>query len=140
MNTTADLTAQRKYTKTPDNFPDRVGAEALRVTAGATTPYDKALALQSYFQDPENFTYDLQPQLGTGTQALVNFLFKVHTGFCEQFAAAFGEMARSLGLPTRVAVGYETGTFTTRSSPRRSYTFDSSTRVITLRSPAGAPP
>jgi transglutaminase-like putative cysteine protease len=104
-----DLAAQRKNTTLPDNFPNSVGKEAVRVTAGATTPYDKALALQNYFQDPENFTYDLQPQLGTSTQALVNFLFKVHAGFCEQFAAAFGEMARSLGLPTRVAVGYDTG-------------------------------
>jgi transglutaminase-like putative cysteine protease len=107
--TTDDLDGQRKNTRLPDNFPDRVRKEAIRVTADAKTPYGKALALQNYFQDPEIFTYDLQPQLGTSTQALVNFLFKVHAGFCEQFAAAFGEMARSLGLPTRVAVGYETG-------------------------------
>jgi transglutaminase-like putative cysteine protease len=107
--TADDLAEQRKNTTLPDNFPDRVRKEAIRVTADAKTPYDKALALQSYFQNPENFTYDLQPQLGTSTHALVNFLFKVHAGFCEQFAAAFGEMARSLGLPTRVAVGYETG-------------------------------
>src|SRR5581483_5937462 len=42
-------------------------------------------------------------------------------------------------LPPSVAVANETGTFTTRSSPRRSYVSERATRVTTTRSPAGPP-
>src|SRR5262249_45414535 len=40
----------------------------------------------------------------------------------------------------RAASSTVPGTSITRSSPRRSYSFDGSTRVTTKRSPAGAPP
>src|SRR5205085_5407677 len=41
--------------------------------------------------------------------------------------------------PPSAAVAYDTGTCTTRSSPRRSYVGDGSTRVRTIRSPGGPP-
>jgi hypothetical protein len=46
---------------------------------------------------------------GHSDQALVDFLFVSKAGFCEQFSSAFAAMARSIGLPTRVAVGFTTG-------------------------------
>jgi Transglutaminase-like superfamily/Domain of unknown function (DUF4129) len=55
------------------------------------------------------FTYDTTIDLGTTANALDKFLFESHKGFCEQYAAAFAELARSVGLPTRVAVGYQRG-------------------------------
>src|ERR1700751_499072 len=42
-------------------------------------------------------------------------------------------------LPPRAAVGKETGTWTMRASPRRSYRADFATRVTTMRSPFGPP-
>src|SRR5437660_10053540 len=42
-------------------------------------------------------------------------------------------------LPPSAAVGNETGTWTIRSSPRRSYVGEGSTRVTTIRSPFGPP-
>ncbi len=56
------------------------------------------------------FVYDQSVDLGTTANALDKFLFDTHRGFCEQYAAAFAELARSVGLPTRVAVGYQRGT------------------------------
>jgi len=56
------------------------------------------------------FVYDQTVDLGTTANALDKFLFQTHRGFCEQYAAAFAELARSVGLPTRVAVGYQRGT------------------------------
>ncbi len=56
------------------------------------------------------FSYDTRVNLGTTADALDKFLFSTHKGFCEQYAAAFAELARSIGLPTRVAVGYQPGT------------------------------
>ena len=52
---------------------------------------------------------------GHSDDALETFLFHTKTGYCEQFAGAFAAMARSIGLPARVAVGLHPG----RRRPRR---------------------
>lgn len=85
---------------------------ARQVTAGQETRYDKALALQNYFRT--NYTYDLNARLRTHDSSAINqFLFPAdpadRRGYCEQFAAAFAVMARSVGLPTRVAIGFTPG-------------------------------
>lgn len=90
----------------PADFPAAVVALAGEVTAGAPTPYRKALALQNYFRD--NFTYDLRVQRGHSEEAILSFL-RNRRGYCEQFSATFAAMARSVGLPARVAVGFTQG-------------------------------
>ncbi len=40
---------------------------------------------------------------------LVQFLTVTKAGFCEQFAGAYGILARSLGIPTRLVVGFTAG-------------------------------
>ncbi|HEY7439983.1 MAG TPA: DUF3488 and transglutaminase-like domain-containing protein [Acidimicrobiia bacterium] len=105
-------------TDLPPGFPDSVRAAARRVTAGATTPYGKAKALERYFTGG-SFVYDLNVPRGSGTDEIVSFL-RIKRGFCEQFAGAYAAMARSLGLPARVAVGFgpgqlDGGTFTVRA-------------------------
>ena len=92
----------------PSTFSGRARGYAQLVTAEAVTPYDKAIALMKSFQSAP-FTYDTSIDLGTTTNTLEKFLFETHKGFCEQYAAAFAELARSVGLPTRVAVGYQRG-------------------------------
>lgn len=93
-------------TSLPAGFPDTARTAALEVTADATTPFDRALALQSFFQ--QNFTYDLDVQMGNSNDAIDAFL-RDRRGFCQQFAGTFAAMARSIGLPARVAVGYTPG-------------------------------
>ena len=83
-------------------------AIAKQVTADATTPYDKALALQSYFRDPRLFTYDTTVNFANDDNAIDTFL-RVRRGYCQQFAGTFAALARSVGLPTRVAVGFTQG-------------------------------
>jgi transglutaminase-like putative cysteine protease len=94
-------------TKLPPDLDPRVKQEAQTVVAGATTPYEQALALQNYFRD--NFTYDLNVPPGQSDNAIVDFLFVSKRGYCEQFAGTFAAMARAIGLPTRVAVGFTPG-------------------------------
>jgi transglutaminase-like putative cysteine protease len=96
------------YTELPEGFSPLVRAEAATVTAGADTPYARALALQDHFRNG-TFTYDLDVAEGHGGDALEEFLFTTRTGYCEQFAGAFAAMARSVGLPARVAVGFTPG-------------------------------
>ncbi len=93
-------------TELPADFPQLVTQAAIDVTAGADTTYAKALALQDWFRT--QFTYDLTVQRGHSDDALVNFL-RTRRGYCEQFSGAFASMARSLGIPARVAVGFTPG-------------------------------
>ncbi len=90
-------------------WPSSVSALARRITAGATTDYQRALLLQNYFLNPDLFTYDLNVALSENVADVEDFLFVTRRGYCEQFAATFAAMARSLGIPTRVAVGFTWG-------------------------------
>ena len=94
------------YYTLPDSVPNEIRALAQQVTAQATTPYDKARALQDWFRT--SFKYSLDVQRGHSNDAMINFL-TVKTGYCEQFSGTFAAMARTLGLPTRVVVGFTPG-------------------------------
>jgi transglutaminase-like putative cysteine protease len=89
----------------PDDFPDSVADLARSLTEGSPSDYDKMLALQDYFRE---FRYSTEVQSGHGNSAIENFL-EIRTGYCEQFAATMAAMARSIGVPSRVAVGFTTG-------------------------------
>lgn len=94
----------------PADIPAAILNLATTITAGKTTEYDKALALQDYFLGP-SYTYTTDPpDDGFGVQALYNFLFVTKEGYCQQFAGAYAALARAVGLPTRLAVGFATGT------------------------------
>jgi len=96
-----------RYLALPD-ISDRVEGLARRIVANQPTPYRKARALQDYFHSGE-FSYELSADQGHGDGALENFLFRSKRGYCEQFAGAFAVMARVVGLPTRIAVGFTPG-------------------------------
>jgi len=87
-------------------LPPQVRNLAIGVTATGRTAYDKALLLQDFFRN--NFTYDLNVPADDSQNAIVRFL-TVRRGFCQQFAGTYAAMARLLGLPTRVAVGFTPG-------------------------------
>lgn len=90
----------------PDGVPDEAIRLAQEITAGQATDYDKALALQNWFRS--EFEYSLEVQRGHSDDAISAFL-RVRIGYCEQFAGTFAVMARAIGLPARVAVGYTQG-------------------------------
>ncbi|TFH14356.1 MAG: DUF4129 domain-containing protein, partial [Acidimicrobiales bacterium] len=95
------------YAELPDDLPDMVAETAAQVTAGSTSAYDSALLLQGWFQT--QFEYSLDVQSGHGNNAIENFL-RDRVGYCEQFAGTYAAMMRTLGIPTRVAVGFTSGT------------------------------
>ena len=76
--------------------------------AGATTPYAKAEALRNWFREDNRFTYDTTVGTTDNAPAILEFL-NSRRGFCVQFASAYAVMARSLGIPARVAVGFTPG-------------------------------
>src|SRR5439155_1388220 len=78
-----------------------------RIVAGAGTPYAKALALQNYLRTRYAYSLDVPP--GHDDNAMERFLFVSRRGYCEQFAGTYAAMARAVGLPSRVAVGFTPG-------------------------------
>jgi transglutaminase-like putative cysteine protease len=99
----------RDFIELPDNFPTFVRSLAQEVTRDHPSRYEKAVALQDWFRKDGGFEYSLDNvPPGNGTDELVAFLTEGtgRVGYCEQFAAAMAAMARSLGIPARVAVGF----------------------------------
>ncbi|WP_248241969.1 transglutaminase family protein [Microbacterium kunmingense] len=99
----------------PVDLPPIVGELAAEVTAGAASDYDALLALQSWFRGAD-FRYSLEAPVeegfdGSGAEAVARFL-EVREGYCVHYASAFALMARTLGMPSRIVVGYLPGTST----------------------------
>ncbi|GGU36951.1 transglutaminase family protein [Streptomyces daghestanicus] len=99
---------EREYTALPDSLPPVVARTAREVTEGATDAYDQAVKLQDYFALTGGFEYDTRVQAGSGSRAIARFL-EDKQGFCVHFSFAMAAMARSLGIPARVAVGFAPG-------------------------------
>ena len=93
-----------RYLPLPE-VPALVRSEAVRVTADAPTRYEKMLALQAYFR---SFEYSVNLNPTEGRDPLEQFL-EERIGFCQQFAGTFAVMARALGIPARVAIGFTWG-------------------------------
>jgi transglutaminase-like putative cysteine protease len=96
------------YLALPAGLPPQIHqiADEIVANAGAVTQYQKAVALQAWFQAG---TYDISIKTGTTESALLTFLSN-RRGFCEQFAATMALMARLEGIPARVDVGFTPGT------------------------------
>jgi transglutaminase-like putative cysteine protease len=86
-----------------------IGLLARSITSGADGPLAETEELTNWFRSGQ-FHYTLDPPANPpGTDPLVSFLTQTRSGTCEQFAGAFVVLARSLGLPSRVVVGFTAG-------------------------------
>lgn len=95
------------FTEVPPGLNNEIRRLAASVTADAPTRFQKAQLLQQWFREDGEFTYDVDQveSAGSGGADLLAFL-KERVGYCEQFAASMAIMARVVGIPSRVAVGF----------------------------------
>lgn len=98
----------------PGSVTQRVRDLAQTVAGSAGTRREQALALEAYLRGLP-YSYEVRP-LPAGGDAVDQFLFEMRHGYCTYYASAMAVMARSLGIPARVAVGYATGAFDPASS------------------------
>jgi transglutaminase-like putative cysteine protease len=96
-----DAAAHRRV---PAQTPPVVREAARTATAAAVTPFQQAYLLTAYLR--ENFVYDPQAVSGHTLGHLQFFLETGRRGTSEQFAATFAVAARTIGLATRVVVGF----------------------------------
>ena len=84
--------------------PSRIRDLAAEITDGSTTAGQAIVLLDDYLR--ENFTYDKAAPGGSSYGRLERFLLGDRSGTAEQFATSFAVLARILGYPTRVVLGY----------------------------------
>ena len=97
------------YLDLPSDLAPQVGELARQITADVATPYDQAVAIEQFLR---GFTYNDQIAAPPpGVNAVNYFLFDLQEGYCDYYASSFAMMARSLGIPARVAAGYSQGDY-----------------------------
>lgn len=99
----APPTAQ--YLETPE-LSEAVRELSNAWTEGAETDVEKLVAIQSRLRA---FDYSIDLEKPTTSDYLEEFLLETRVGYCQQFATAFAVLARNLGFPTRVVVGFLPG-------------------------------
>ena len=98
------------WTQLPDDLDPRITEIAEQWTDGATSDYGRILDIQNRLRGPEtDFQYEDTIAPLEGEDALFQFLDETKIGFCQQFAVAEATLLRSLGIPARIAVGYQDG-------------------------------
>jgi protein-glutamine gamma-glutamyltransferase len=99
-----------RYTGIPPTGLERTRELARELTEGTTNPYDAVMAMNEHLK--EAYPYDLSiPPQREEMDAVEYFLFEQRRGYCEQFSSSLAVMARSLGIPARVATGYVPGEY-----------------------------
>ncbi len=99
----------------PADVPDTIADTARDVTASEPTEYDKALALQDFLRNGDFRYSETAPVAddydGNGLGVVAEFLER-KAGYCVHFASAMAVMARTIDIPSRIAVGYAPGRIT----------------------------
>jgi transglutaminase-like putative cysteine protease len=103
---TADAPAAllARYTALPDSIPERVLDLGAEITAGQTNAYDQAVSIEQFLRQ---YPYDLNVTGPPAGQDPVDyFLFDLQRGYCDYYGSAMVILARAVGLPARLAIGY----------------------------------
>lgn len=104
------LTArEREYlTYLPKNLNPKAQAQAQSWRDEASSNQAYIQRVLAFYQ--RNFTYTLSPPK-LGQHTVDEFLFSSQQGFCEHFSSSFVVLMRSVGIPARIVVGYQGGTW-----------------------------
>jgi transglutaminase-like putative cysteine protease len=95
------------YLELPESVPERVQALAREVVSDSETPYEQVIRLEQYLR---GFPYTVDIESPPPDRDVADyFLFDLGEGYCDYYATAFVVMARSVGIPSRLAVGYVGG-------------------------------
>jgi transglutaminase-like putative cysteine protease len=96
------------YLQLPPMDPSVAGLAA-EWTAGARTAARQAEAIETHLR--KDFHYSLQQPKSPPADPIADFLFRRRQGHCEYFASAMAVMLRTIGIPSRVVTGFQSGEF-----------------------------
>lgn len=95
---------EAEYLQLPEDLPASVRKAAQEAIGEAASPYAKAVALEAFFQ--QGFVYTLSPMQQSEQDDFVASFLETRTGYCVHFASAMVVMARTRGIPARLAQGF----------------------------------
>lgn len=101
-------------TAVPSCFPAPLRKLASQSVAGLERPDELAVAVEQELAKRGGFRIDNSATPGSSCARLAT-LAKTHVGTEEQYATAFALMVRSVGLPSRLVVGFTPGSVDARS-------------------------
>ncbi|MFQ5488751.1 MAG: DUF4129 domain-containing transglutaminase family protein, partial [Gammaproteobacteria bacterium] len=99
---------RRRALQLPPGINPRTRALGRQWSAAAPDKWAVVEEALRYFRE-QPFYYTLEPPLLEQSDPLDQFLFGTRRGFCEHYAAAFTEMMRAAGIPSRIVTGYQGG-------------------------------
>jgi transglutaminase-like putative cysteine protease len=100
---------RQTYLQLPENFSQRVAADAKSLTEKLPTAYDKARAIETYLR---SYTYNDNIEAPPPDRDPVEyFLYDIRQGYCDYYATSMVVMLRSLGIPARAVSGYAEGRY-----------------------------
>ncbi|SPE37760.1 Transglutaminase domain protein [Candidatus Sulfopaludibacter sp. SbA6] len=102
------LADRERYLQLPVLDP-RIPQLARGVAAGDATDLERARDIEHHLRT--SFGYTLQLPSREVADPLAYFLFTRKKGHCEYFASAMTVMLRTLGMPARLATGFQSGTY-----------------------------
>ena len=99
------------YLDLPEDMPRRISNLAHQIASKEPTPYDKAVAIEKHLRSG-NYVYSQKISTPpVGTDGVDYFLFTSKAGYSDYFASAMTVMLRDLGIPSRLATGYSSGSY-----------------------------
>jgi transglutaminase-like putative cysteine protease len=102
------LAARERFLQLPTLDP-RIRDLASDLTAGRTGDLERARAVERHLR--EDYSYTLELPDHEVADPLAYFLFTRRKGHCEYFASAMTVMLRVLGIPARLATGFQSGVY-----------------------------
>jgi hypothetical protein len=97
------------YLQLPETLPARVVGLAKGLTSGASTPYERVRAVESYLR---KIPYTLEvPEPPKERDVVDYYLFDLKKGYCDYSATALVVLARAVGIPARLVIGYAQGQY-----------------------------
>ncbi len=99
----------------PEDVDPQIIELAENITFGLESTYERGLAIEAYLRNPDNgFRYSVEVPPGADSSDLAAWLFDTQNpnfrlGYCEQYAASMGVLARAAGIPSRVVLGFTPG-------------------------------
>lgn len=85
--------------------PEKTAELAKKITENSKSDYEKAFALQNYFQE-NDFLYDTNYRPPVGKEGNEYFLFESKRGTCSDYATSMTLMGKSVGLIIRYTEGF----------------------------------
>jgi len=103
------LTSAQKnhYTKLPRDGNERSQQWAKALYQKSVSPQDFVHKILTQINQKEYYYTLIPPVLAEDT--IDDFWFNTHKGFCEHYASTLVYLARAVGIPARVVVGYQGG-------------------------------